>query len=373
MDTLFCGNNNWQQPTIPDSLNQHVPFHFSKTFFIFITLSLLLTFTKLSVAQEAIYHSLNMPTRKYGLSIGNSREFNGLRINFRDREVGRINGINLTLWRASQNKHAKVNGVAIGLIAPEAGYLRGVSIGGLAVAADKEISGLAVAFAAAGSGGRIRGITLAGIAAGAGESVQGITIAGIGAGSGGNLNGLTLAGIGVGSSGNISGITIAGIGAGSNGNIYGITIAGIGAGSGKNVTGVTIGGIGAGASGDITGITIGGIGAGCGGKLTGVTIGGIAAAASDIKGFTVSGVGVGGGSIQGVALSLGMVKVARGGMFNGMAVSAYNRILGSQNGVSIGILNVTHHLNGVQFGLINYVRDNPKFLRILPLLNAHFD
>ncbi len=341
MDTLFCGNNNWQQPTIPDSLNQHVPFHFSKTFFIFITLSLLLTFTKLSVAQEAIYHSLNMPTRKYGLSIGNSREFNGLRINFRDREVGRINGINLTLWRASQNKHAKVNGVAIGLIAPEAGYLRGVSIGGLAVAADKEISGLAVAFAAAGSGGRIRGITLAGIAAGAGESVQGITIAGIGAGS--------------------------------NGNIYGITIAGIGAGSGKNVTGVTIGGIGAGASGDITGITIGGIGAGCGGKLTGVTIGGIAAAASDIKGFTVSGVGVGGGSIQGVALSLGMVKVARGGMFNGMAVSAYNRILGSQNGVSIGILNVTHHLNGVQFGLINYVRDNPKFLRILPLLNAHFD
>lgn len=374
MIALLYHRKSGQNFTFSEPFSNRGSNSFLKTTNIFFLVFLLLpVFFKPVPAQDNSFHSLNLPTRKYGLSIGNSREFNGLRINFRDREVDRINGINLTLWRGSQNKYAEVNGVSIGLFAPEAGYLRGVSIGGLAVAADKEILGLAVSLAATGSNGRIQGITLSGIAAGAGESVQGITIAGIAAGSGGNLRGITLAGIGAGSSGNISGITIAGIGTGSNGNIYGLTVAGIGAGSGKNVTGVTIAGIGAGAGGDLTGITIGGIGTGCGGRLTGIAIAGIGAAATEIKGLAVGGLGVGGESIQGVALSLGMIKVAREGLFNGMAVSAYNRILGSQNGVSIGILNVTHHLKGVQFGLVNYVRNNPKFLRILPLVNAHFD
>jgi hypothetical protein len=49
-----------------------------------------------------------------------------------------------------------------------------------------------------------------------------------------------------------------------------------------------------------------------------------------------------------------------------------NQIEGRQSGLSIGIVNYAWELNGIQIGLINYVRDNPKYLKVLPLFNAPF-
>jgi hypothetical protein len=72
--------------------------------------------------------ALNIPTQTAGISIGNSKLFNGLRFNFRDRNVEKINGVNITLWQSKQNKDARVNGISLGVL-PTAGYLRGINLG----------------------------------------------------------------------------------------------------------------------------------------------------------------------------------------------------------------------------------------------------
>ena len=56
----------------------------------------------------------------------------------------------------------------------------------------------------------------------------------------------------------------------------------------------------------------------------------------------------------------------------GLAVSSFNYIKGTMKGVSIGIVNYAHQLKGIQIGLINIVKSNPKLTRILPVINVHF-
>ena len=41
------------------------------------------------------------------------------------------------------------------------------------------------------------------------------------------------------------------------------------------------------------------------------------------------------------------------------------------NGISIGLFNYSKKLKGFQFGLLNYVENNPKFLKIIPFINLH--
>jgi len=41
-------------------------------------------------------------------------------------------------------------------------------------------------------------------------------------------------------------------------------------------------------------------------------------------------------------------------------------------GLQIGILNIAFNLHGLQIGAINYAKNNPKFLRLLPIINMHF-
>jgi hypothetical protein len=55
------------------------------------------------------------------LSLGNSSHHTGLRINARDNNVREVRGINLTLWKAKENKWARLSGVALGIVGPEAG------------------------------------------------------------------------------------------------------------------------------------------------------------------------------------------------------------------------------------------------------------
>jgi hypothetical protein len=43
--------------------------------------------------------ALNIPFRRFGISIVNSKEFNGIRFNVRENEVRLINRLNLTLWK----------------------------------------------------------------------------------------------------------------------------------------------------------------------------------------------------------------------------------------------------------------------------------
>lgn len=354
-----------------------------KGFFMPIIIMVLFLSSQILLAQ-----SLDIPSKDWGLSIGNSKKFSGVRLNFRDHNVQQINGLNITLWAAKYNEKAIVNGISLGVL-PEAGYLKGIQIGLAGVGAEsdlkgislgligagsgKNVSGVAIGGLGVGSGGDVSGLMLGGLGAGAGGSIKGIAIGGLGIGAGGDITGIGCGLLGVGSGGNVKGILIGGLGAGVSGNLTGFTLGLLGTGAGENITGVTIGGIGAGAGENITGITVGGIGAGAGVELRGITVGGLGAGAPSVKGLTLSLGTARGQKVQGVTVAGLWFKVNDDGLMKGLSISAFNQIKGVQNGVSFGIFNWAWHLNGVQLGLINYVRDNPKFLKILPVINVHFD
>ena len=44
-----------------------------------------------------VAQSLDFPSKSWGISFGNSKTFTGLRFNFRDSQVKKITGVNLTL------------------------------------------------------------------------------------------------------------------------------------------------------------------------------------------------------------------------------------------------------------------------------------
>ena len=72
--------------------------------------------------------SLDIPSNRWGISFGNSKNFTGLRLNYRDHYVEKILGVNLTLWSAYNNDEAQVKGISFGVM-PQAGYLHGLQLG----------------------------------------------------------------------------------------------------------------------------------------------------------------------------------------------------------------------------------------------------
>lgn len=316
--------------------------------------------------------SLDIPSKTWGISFGNSKNFSGLRFNFRDSQVGRINGINLTLWQPKkENKDSIISGLSLGPL-PGGGIVQGIQLGILGVSAEKDLKGISLGLLGAGCGEDIVGLTAGGLGAGCGGNISGITLGGLGAGAGENIKGLTIGGLGAGAGGSISGITIGGIGAGASDNMTGINIGGVGVGAGDNMTGINIGGIGVGAGESMTGINIGGIGVGAGDRLAGLSLGGIAAGAPEVRGLTVGGLAVGGKDVCGVQIAGGVVLVDRGGRLTGLAASSFNYIKGTQTGLSIGIVNYAWSVKGLQIGLVNIVRDNPPGLKVLPVFNTSF-
>lgn len=323
--------------------------------------------------------SLDLTINNTGLSIGDSRFVRGVRLNFRDRNLERVVGINATIWMPYDDaRGGVVQGLALGLPATGARRIEGVGIGLFGVGAEEEFTGLGIGGFGIGSGGDVRGILIGGFGVGSGGDVTGLTIGGFGAGSGGHVKGITIGGFGAGAGGSISGLQIGGFGVGSGGDVTGISIGGFGAGSGGNVRGLTIGGFGAGAGGDITGITIGGFGAGAGGTLRGLVIGGFGAGAPVIRGIVLGGIGAGGHDVKGGILAPLYFKIESEedgplGRVSGITLSAFNHVKGEQFGLSLGLLNFAWELNGVQIGVINYAGNNPKGLRLLPLFNKNWN
>ncbi len=64
-----------------------------------------------------------------GLAIGNIPRVNGIRINFRDYHLEEVNGLNLTLWPPQGDRRVGgiVRGLAVGLTAPTADRIQGIS------------------------------------------------------------------------------------------------------------------------------------------------------------------------------------------------------------------------------------------------------
>jgi hypothetical protein len=302
-----------------------------------VWLRLVLFAAVMMAVSEGMAESLDFPSSDWGISIGNSTNFTGLRMNVLDHGVDTINGVNLTLWQGYDNEESTVNGISFGPIA-SAGTLNGLNVGILGAGADREMNGVSVGFLGGGAGGDITGITIGGLGAGAGGSIEGVVLGGLGAGAGGDIRGIALGGLGV--------------------------------GAGGDFTGIGCGLLGAGAGHDATGVLIGGLGVGAGGTLRGVAVGGLGAGAPEVRGVLAGLLGVGGRHITGATLALGMVKVVEEGSLTGLSLSAVNWIEGSQHGLSIGLVNYARRLQGVQIGLVNVVSDSKGWSRILPLINC---
>lgn len=318
-----------------------------------------------------IAQSLDLTIKRYGISIGDSRRVNGLRLNFRDQRLRHVNGINATLWTPHQPARGRVNGLALGLPVTGAEQIKGIAAGVFGVGAETSIQGIAIGPIGLGAGDQISGLMIAGIGAGSGGDISGIAIAGIGVGAARDVTGIMLAGVGVGG-GDIRGITFGGIGVGSGGNMWGLNIGGIGLGVSGDVTGISIGGIGVGAGRSVKGITIAGIGVGAGQEIKGLTIGGLGVGAPSLKGL-VLGLAAGGDKFKGLALTPAYFRITDDGLFRGISVSAFNHIKGEHRGLSIGILNFANDLYGVQIGVINIAKSNPGGLKVLPVFNADFN
>jgi len=316
--------------------------------------------------------SLDIPSKKWGLSFGNSKEFTGLRFNFRDAGVRRVTGVNFTLWNPYEdNKEAVIQGLSLGLV-PGGAFLRGIQIGILGVAAEQSATGITIGGLGMGAGDNLTGINIGGLGAGTGGNMTGLNIGGIGVGAGGSMIGINIGGIGAGAGDDVKGINFGGIGIGSGRNVTGITFGGIGAGAGENMIGINVAGLGLGAGERLSGINISGLAAGAGKRITGLTICGLAAGSKEIRGLTIGGGAVGGEILKGIHLAGGMVHVVKDGQLIGFAGSPFNYIRGSQTGLSIGIVNYAFRVNGIQLGLVNIVRDNPRYLKVLPVFNTSF-
>lgn len=335
----------------------------------------LLSLVSLTLAPVAANAQLDLMVDNTGLSIGDSRIVRGLRLNFRDRNMERVVGINATIWYPYDDaRGGVVKGLALGVPVTGARSIEGLGIGIGGLGTEERFTGIGIGGFGVGTGGDAKGILIGGFGVGAGGDITGLTIGGFGAGSGGHVRGITIGGFGAGAGGSVTGLQIGGFGVGSGGDVQGISIGGFGAGAGGSITGLTIGGFGAGAGGDVTGITVGGFGAGSGGTLKGLTIGGFGAGAPRIRGIVLGGIGAGGHDVVGGILAPIYFKIdseedGELGRVKGVTISSFNHIKGEQFGLSIGVVNYAWELNGIQIGLINYARRNRSGARVLPIVN----
>ena len=333
---------------------------------------ILVAVAALSTTADA--QSLDLMVNNTGLSIGDSRVVRGIRLNFRDRRMERVTGINATIWYPYDDaRGGVVKGLALGLPVTGADRIQGLGVGVFGVGADRSFTGLGIGGFGVGTGGDAKGILLGGFGVGAGGDVTGLTFGGFGAGAGGDVMGITLGGFGAGAGGNVTGLQAGLFGVGAGGNVTGISIGGFGAGAGGDITGLTIGGFGAGAGGDITGITVGGFGAGAGGTIRGLTIGGFGAGAPKVRGI-VLGLMSGGHDVKGGIVAPLYFKIVSEddgpmGRVSGVTLSAFNHVKGEQFGLSIGLLNYAWEVNGLQIGVLNYVDSNRGWKKLLPVMN----
>lgn len=299
---------------------------------------------------------LNLGVDGVGLSIGNSQDWRGVRLNYRDSGIQDIRGINVTVLAPKDPASGSIRGAAIGLLSTGAREIHGLGVGLVGIAATDDLSGAMIGGLGAGAGGNITGIAFGGFGLGAGGNITGISIGGFGLAAGENLSGASAALFGIGAGGDMTGFGLAGFGMGAGGSIKGIHLAGFGMGAGDDITGIHIAGFGLGAGGTIKGASaaIFGIGAD---RLEGLNLAGTLRARQMV----------------GIAIAPAYLRVNADGNFHGLGVSAYNEVRGHTTGLTIGLVNYTRTLNGVQLGLVNVVRENPKHRQVLPVVNWNFE
>jgi hypothetical protein len=161
-----------------------------------------------SSAQDTLSNgkALNLPFRRYGLSIGNSHDFNGVRINLMDKHVNRINGLNVTFWsdnalRFEQwlnegNDSSVINGISMGIV-PTAGSMQLINLGLMGVrTSPNSLNGLSAGGTFILSAGNINGLSISGLLTQT-CVINGIAVSGLFVAGTQGINGLAIGGIAV--------------------------------------------------------------------------------------------------------------------------------------------------------------------------------
>src|SRR3954447_21571321 len=187
------------------------------------------------VAFPLAAQGIDLTVNHVGIGIGEVPRVVGLRLNFRDRALERVDGMNVTIWNPTDNGgKGVVRGVALGLPLTGAAYVDGVGVGVFGVSARERLRGIGVGGLGIGAND-LEGLMVGGLGAGAGHDITGIVVAGLGAGAGNDINGLLVAGLGAGASGDVTGLMVGGLGVGTGGSARGILLGGLGVGAGKDV------------------------------------------------------------------------------------------------------------------------------------------
>ena len=134
-----------------------------------------------------------------------------------------------------------------------------------------------------------------------------------------------------------------------------------------------------GSGGKVSGITIGGIGVGAGESVNGLAVAGIGVGGPKVRGIVIAPA-AGGNLLSGLMIAPAYFRVgdrknneeSEPSSMTGVSISAFNQIRGNHSGVSIGIFNYAFSQRGLQLGVLNYVKSNPKGLRLLPVFNTSF-
>src|SRR5215831_15495391 len=132
---------------------------------------------------------LKLAVGDVGLGIGDVPRLDGVRLDFRDRDLERVRGINATLWAPHENAGGLVQGIALGLPVTGAGQIQWLSLG-VGLGATHDLSGISAAPFGLGAGDDIQGIAVGGFGLGAGGDIKGIAVGGLGLGTGRNVTGI---------------------------------------------------------------------------------------------------------------------------------------------------------------------------------------
>lgn len=116
-----------------------------------LLISILVLSSTIHIAQN---RHLDIGAKGHGICFGNSASYNGLRLNVADKNVKRINGINLAILSGAGKMNglsvglvatdSVSNGIKIGILGADAGYHNGFVLGGLNVVGRK-INGIGLA------------------------------------------------------------------------------------------------------------------------------------------------------------------------------------------------------------------------------------
>ena len=312
--------------------------------------------------------SLDLTVGDVGLSIGDSRRTVGLRLNFRDRYMEEVIGANVTIWYPYDDAGGVVRGLALGLPLTGGRRIDGIGAGLLGVGVEESMRGIALGGVGVGAGGDLRGLAIGGIGTGAGGEINGIALGGIGVGAGESVSGLAIGGIGVGTGGSMTGIAVGGIGTGVGEDATGVLLGGVGVGAGGRIRGLSLAIVGVGSGEGMTGVQAAAGAVGSGGTLRGISLAGLAVGAPRIEGFAAAAA-VGAMETRALVLAPAYFRIEKGGRAEGVNISVFNHVRGTQGGLAIGIFNYARTLDGLQIGLLNYAANKSRGTRLLPLLN----